>query len=389
MNLVFACEQRFYKDSCGNYYSNNQAFGNTIFNRYLEQFDKIIIFARVLNIKLVHDNLFIINDSNISFIDLPYYVGPIEFLYVKHKLSKIARENAIKNRAYICRVPGIIGNLLIKELRKKNIPYAVEVVGDPWDVFAPGVLKHPLSFIFRLLFYFNLKKVVANSKCSLFVTKFTLQKRYPPKNSSFTTYVSDVNINSNDIYLPKLFDSQKEIKIISIGSLEQLYKSPDLAIYTIKELRSMGVNCSLIWLGDGKYKEKMQYLAKSLSIDKYITFKGNVSRDELFNNLRSSDIYLHISKTEGLPRSLIEAMASGLPCIASPVGGIPELLDKQVLIQSKKPKDIANKLLLFINEPEYALMHAKKNHIESKNYIDSVLNKKRNIFFEKVKLIYE
>lgn len=389
MTLVIAFEQRFYKDSEGYYYSNSQVFGDILFSRYLDKFEKLIIFARVLNIKYIDDNLFKINHSNISFIDLPYYVGPLEYLLVKRKIEKITKKITIPNRAYICRVPGVIGDTLAKQLIRKKISYSVEVVGDPWDVFAPGVLKHPLSFIFRIIFYLKLKKIVSKAKCSLFVTKFTLQKRYPPKNSSFTTYVSDVNLNENDICIPKLLNPKKEIKIISIGSLEQLYKSPDLAIYTIKELRSMGVNCSLIWLGDGKYKEKMQYLAKSLSIDKYITFKGNVSRDELFNNLRSSDIYLHISKTEGLPRSLIEAMASGLPCIASPVGGIPELLDKQVLIQSKKPKDIANKLLLFINEPEYALMHAKKNHIESKNYIDSVLNKKRNIFFEKVKLIYE
>ena len=69
------------------------------------------------------------------------------------------------------------------------------------------------------------------------------------------------------------------------------------------------MNCKLTWLGEGKHKEAMRKLASTLHISNDVIFKGNVSRDEVDETLRNTDLFLLVSRTEGLPRALIEAMA--------------------------------------------------------------------------------
>ena len=84
-------------------------------------------------------------------------------------------------------------------LAKNSIEYACEVVGDPWDVYAPGAVNHPLRPIFRLVFTYKLKRQVKRAKQVLYVTENHLQKRYPALNATFVTNASNVQIN-DDIF---------------------------------------------------------------------------------------------------------------------------------------------------------------------------------------------
>ncbi len=84
--------------------------------------------------------------------------------------------------------------------------------------------------------------------------------------------------------------------------------------------------------GEGPLLEELQNLARQLQIDQKVTFTGLLSQDELRTLFLASHIFLHPSETgrdgnqEGVPNSMLEAMASGLPVFATTHGGIPEAL---------------------------------------------------------------
>ncbi len=387
MTLVFACEQRFISHN-NVYYTDNSSYGDALWARYLNVFDNVIVVARVRKIETIVDdvNYFRISNSRISFVDMPYYIGPIEYLKKRSEIKKIAKKNAINGRAYICRVPGQMGLAMSSALRKKSIPYAVEVVGDPWDVFAPGAIKHPLSPLFRITARETLRRITLNAAAVLYVTKFQLQKRYPAKKNAFTTNASDVFLNRENVITPRP-DMTKGccVKLLAIGSLSQMYKSPDIAVKALALLKKKGIVCSLTWLGDGQYKNEMICLANKLNVGNEVIFAGNVSSEKVWKNLAETDIFLHISRTEGLPRAVIEAMGAGLPCIGSRVGGIPELLDDIALVNEIKPEVVANKIIEFLKNSDLMQHQAMRNFEEANNYRDSILSKRRNSFYEYIK----
>jgi len=77
--------------------------------------------------------------------------------------------------------------------------------------------------------------------------------------------------------------------------------------------------------------------------------------------LKAFDIFILPSIKEGLPYTILEAMAAGLPIIATKVGGIPELIDNNIngiLIESKKPDLIGEKIMELLNRPEIGQMMA-------------------------------
>ena len=192
---------------------------------------------------------YLASSERVSFIDLPYYIGPSQYMKVRLDLISVIRKYIEPGRVYICRIPGQIGNLVIGELQRKGIPYGVEVVADPWDIFAPGGLKHSFRFFFRYYSYYCLRKAVKKSVAALYVTENALQSRYPVRSGSFQVAASDVLINIDQLPPKAKAFCQRDIyNLVSVGSLEQMYKAPDIVLYAIKKLKDRGVECYLTCL---------------------------------------------------------------------------------------------------------------------------------------------
>ena len=141
------------------------------------------------------------------------------------------------------------------------------------------------------------------------------------------------------------------------------------------------MDCRLTWLGGGKYLNEMKLLSKSLKIEDVAEFKGNVSKQEVNYYLEKSDLFVLASRTEGLPRVVVEAMAKGLPCIGTNVGGIPELLDKNVLIPKNSVSDLVSKVSEILNNADYYYSQSERNLTVARKYTETILNKKRESFY--------
>lgn len=131
----------------------------------------------------------------------------------------------------------------------------------------------------------------------------------------------------------------------------------------------------LILAGDGPLKSDLQRLASSLGIEKKVDFLGHIGYSKYTELLQTAHAFIHPSITaangdmEGLPTAVCEAMASGLPVIASRHSGIPEIIDDGVdgfLAEEGDIEGVFNKLLLLKQVDVEAVSRKARLKIESK-----------------------
>lgn len=109
--------------------------------------------------------------------------------------------------------------------------------------------------------------------------------------------------------------------ITAVGRLEKNKNVENM----IRAVAKTNDNVILLLCGDGEQSDYMKELVKELNVENRVIFAG--FRDDIPEILKSSDAYMLISYREGLSRSLMEAMAAGLPCIASKIRGNVDLIE--------------------------------------------------------------
>lgn len=121
------------------------------------------------------------------------------------------------------------------------------------------------------------------------------------------------------------------------------------ALAAVRRLRAEGVACRLRIAGEGPLAAELRRLAEGLDV----TFDGGVSDMPAW--LASLNAFLLPSDHEGTPLALLEACASGLPCVATDVGGVAAALDGAgLLVPRRRPEAIAAALRRLATEPELA-----------------------------------
>lgn len=136
-------------------------------------------------------------------------------------------------------------------------------------------------------------------------------------------------------------------RMIEVKGLEYL-------IQAMKMVVNRYPNSYLMLIGDGPIKHKLIELATTLSLNENVTFVGNVPNNSVPRYLHHADIFVLPSLSEGLPVSLLEAMAAGKPVIASNVGGISDLIKDGIngfLVESKDAEQIAKKINYLLEHP--------------------------------------
>ncbi|HEX5393413.1 MAG TPA: glycosyltransferase family 4 protein [Rhodocyclaceae bacterium] len=111
--------------------------------------------------------------------------------------------------------------------------------------------------------------------------------------------------------------------------------------------RRRGVPARLTIAGEGPENESLRTLVRRLKLDDEVSFTGPVFGDDKEALFSTSDVLLLPSYAEGLPYALLEAMAAGVPPIATPVGAIPDVIQDGVhgcLVPLRRAKPIAHSI---------------------------------------------
>lgn len=127
-------------------------------------------------------------------------------------------------------------------------------------------------------------------------------------------------IGSDFVILDNRIRTQGVVSFVSTGNLVEI-KRMDLIIKSLANVISKGHNVVVTIVGDGKERESLQSLAQSLNISKYVKFTGRRTRSEIVSILNKSDVYILASSSETFGVAAAEALACGLPIIATACGG--------------------------------------------------------------------
>lgn len=116
--------------------------------------------------------------------------------------------------------------------------------------------------------------------------------------------------------------------VLFLGRLDER-KSPDVLLRSSKKMLERHPNATLLFGGDG-YPERYEALARELGIADRCEFLGWITGEDKERLFERAGIYCLPSKNEGMPMSVLEAMAHGVPTIATPVGGVPQVIEDGV-----------------------------------------------------------
>lgn len=381
MNVMFVHDHKFKKNG-GEYFSEGK-ITDEVFSRYVLPSENLTVISRMEHIN-DSSNLLKIESDNINF-------SPVKGLSFSKVFSRHLFRNStdiLQKITYsdfiVVRLPSFLGVyiLAINIFTKKK--YFIEFVGDPKEVLMTfrGNVSLPFKLFVHAFSGLN-KLFVKNANGVIYVTEFALQKDYPT--SGLTEYASNVEITIEEKCIDiEDYKTQHNIfKIGLIGSFNNHYKGITEAINAMSLLDNSEEIIELHILGSGTLKDHYKSLAKELGVNDLVFFDGILKGgDEVASWLKSLDLYIQPSYTEGLPRALIEAMSVGLPAVASNVGGIPELLSKDTLIKPYDSEALAKKIKDFVDSQQLRFEQGKLNYQKAKEYDQKVLKKRRSEFWQ-------
>lgn len=198
------------------------------------------------------------------------------------------------------------------------------------------------------------------------------------------SFVISLNPEANIYYLPEAINysffehrwkQQTDNKnLLFIGSLNKR-KGIYTLLEAVKHLKQKGVSVSLKIIGENINSADKYFLKlfNKLAIEDNVFFLGKRNSSEIALMLAESAIYVHPSFIDNSPNSLAEAMAVGTPCIASNVGGIPNMIEDcktGLLFKAGNENDLAIKIELLLNDEvtQNRFSHNSKQVALRRNY---------------------
>lgn len=401
MRLLVSSEGHVFQGEGGAIYAHGPS-NYSFWSRYLTEFESVTILARGTTAKQAMDESSRADGPGIFFRLLPDFYGPLQLTSQLGQVKAITRQAISECDAYVIRVPGLVGHNVWREIERRRLPYALEVVGDPWDSFGPGTWPSIYRPIARRLVSRELRLMCRRAGVIHYVTRHALQRRFPPgRNARVTTFsdaVMDLAFATPTVLAERhrriqgmqnrSEGGQQPFRIGFVGSLSRLYKGLDVLLRAVRALRSSAnFNVSVAAVGDGQYLGTMKSMAARLGIQDRVQFLGQVAFGRpIFDFFDSIDLFVLPSRQEGLPRALLEAMARGCPCIGSEIGGVGELLDPQDMFPCGDFQRLSEILAALMRQPGRLREMAERNRNKAVEFNPDALMKAQRDFLSCVAL---
>lgn len=237
---------------------------------------------------------------------------------------------------------------------------------------------------FEIFYKSNVVAVTVNSN---YLKKRIIKLGVNPK----SIYVIPIGINTKFFTSkPKIFKSNKKIKLISVGRLIQL-KGHEYAIKALKLLIIENINIEYTIIGEGYYSDYLINLVKKYNLQKNVKFRGKLNQHDIVNELDKSHIFIMPStydeitkRREAFGLVSIEAQAMGLPVIGFNSGGFPDtIIDNKTgfVVRDRDFKELSKKILFFINNPNLYKIFSKNSIEHAKKFnLDKTYQKYHDIY---------
>ena len=377
MKLLFVHDGPIFQGEDGRYYEYSY---HGLLERYSYIADEITFLMRVY--PLTANNAGTPVPEEIRVVSVPNFKTPRTYFTQRKTAERIIKEEMQRADCAILRGSSC-SSIAQKYAERYHVPYIYECVGCTWDSLwnysILGKLMAPWSF-------FQAKKRIRKSPYVYYVTNEFLQKRYP---------TNGISVGCSNVIIDPISDSVLQNRLTRIDQLQinrtvvlgtaaaidVRYKGQEYVIRAISELKQEGYQLEYhLAGGNQKNSTYLKDLAKTFGVEDEVIFCGSLNADEMKSFYDSLDVYIQPSKQEGLPRSVIEAMSRGVPCLGSNIAGLPELLTQDCLFRKGDVTAIKEciRRMLNANMKEIAI----RNFEKAKEYEADILRMKREKFYD-------
>lgn len=199
-----------------------------------------------------------------------------------------------------------------------------------------------------------------------------------------------------DLFTPVKNQSAKKILKQSLGledfSLTYMgrvsyEKSIDKLIDAVCILKKTNPRTQLVIVGDGPEKKNLEHQVRNLGLSNNVIFAGFKHGEELVRYLQASDVFLSASKSENMPLSILEAMATGLPVIGVDSLGVPEIVGNELngfIIKPDHPEKFAEKIKILEKNPELLKKYSAESRKMSMSFSQNSIAKSLSDIYEKL-----
>ncbi|MFL0800334.1 MAG: glycosyltransferase family 4 protein [Agarilytica sp.] len=232
------------------------------------------------------------------------------------------------------------GNVTLFSAKLANIPFSISIHGP--HIFFDGL-------------HWALDKKTEHSKFISCIGHFCTSQMmlYSDKAhwSKFKIVRCGVDLNQFEFNAPE----RKATKLVYVGRLSA-EKGVPILFESLNLLKAQNIEVELTLLGDGEDRSFLEDLAREMNVDDRVIFGGFVDQETIASTLRASDIFVLPSFAEGIPVALMEAMAIGIPVIATYVGGITELVidgETGQVVSPSDPTSLADAIARYADDQSF------------------------------------
>ena len=387
MNVVVASDVRLHRGPDGVVRSESDGRAHGFWSRYLEVFDSVQVLARVTDAE--HTQGRVVEGDGVSVVPLPDFRGS-RGLVRRQAQVRAAVESACPPgvaQVYLARVPGLVGGFMTAHLRRNRVPYALEVVGDPFAAMRSIAMPRAIALLLARFGRRQLQRQCLGAEGVSYVTERTLQRTYPIRPGTLTSSYSSVELPEGAYREPRAVAAlDNPPTVVVVATMSQRYKGHHVLLRALGHLRDLGTPVAARLVGSGQCQRELEDLVCDLTLEDLVCFVGQLDTPQLVRaELDSADLFVLPSLTEGLPRALIEAMARGLPCVATSVGGVPELLPAEDLVAPGDHSALAERIALVIRDGEKRSQMAARNFGRAQDFHRDGLTARRNSFYTQLR----
>jgi glycosyltransferase involved in cell wall biosynthesis len=251
-------------------------------------------------------------------------------------------------------IPLLAGYLLAKRMSK---PLVITWHGD--SIRVPdqgrycGPIAGPAATAYKYVIHHILQHADAIiSVSSKYIERSQFLKPYGKKIKCIPNGINIEDFHPTDSKenTKKIIGLEGKTVILFLGSLFPI-KGPDILLRAIPAIIKKENNIRFVFAGGGDSQHYIN-MARDLGISNYVRFPGYLNQNEKIAYLQASDIFVLPSRMECFPLVCLEAMASGLPVIASNVGGIPDAIkdnENGLLIPPDDYQTLSSSILMLLN----------------------------------------
>lgn len=338
-------EIRMHRDSAGRVRAKHPAGAYDNWQPFREVTGSLTVLAR-LDATVPDDSGVLVEGPGLTVRPLPYYVGArglvTGFWRVRSSVRGLFRESDL----VVLRLPELTSLAVWPSAsRARAVSMVVADAAALARLNLPSALHAAAGLAQSII-----ARIVRRSAAVVYVSERSLQELYPARSGAPTLARSNVRVGAGWIQGPRGSRPEGAFTIITVGALATPTKGVDVLLRALAELRESRVR--LVVVGDGQLKETYAELARSLGVD--AEFRGQVDdRQTLAAELDAAALYVAASRTEGLSRAMVEAMARALPVVTTDVGAARELvLDPAAVVPAEDAGALARAIRRMIDDEQ-------------------------------------